>query len=1162
MKNRWTRIASALAAVIFLTSVNGCGSGLLTVAADTITTPMAINAIRPSTSTVIKRVGGTVEVTANVGQAVQTTLQAIGGTVTSQWLILSGSLPTGLSASSDGTVSGVPTNVGIWNFTVGASRTQEGTTPPANQKVAFTVLPAALSISTTSLSAGQVGVAYTTNLQVSGGTPGYTWSVSSGTLPAGLSLSKSGTITGTPTAAGTFNFAAAVYDAGAPTQRQTKTFAILIKAAPLSVSSTSLAAAQSGTAYSVALAANGGTPAYAWTIASGTLPAGLTLSASGIISGTPTAPGTTNFTVAVGDSGAPAQRQTAALSLTVASAYFDVTTASLPNGQIGAPYTAPLQATGGVPPYVWTMGYGSLPAGLSLNGSGSITGTPTVAGTSTFYVAVRDSGTPEQFRLKPLTIVVGASPLAITSTGLSNAQTGASYSAQLNATGGTPGYTWSIATGSLPAGLTLSASGMLSGTPGAAGSFNFTVAVADSGSPVQQQTAPMTMTVTRSALNLSSVSLAGGQVGAGYSAGFSASGGTLSYTWSIRSGSLPAGLTLAATTGIVSGTPTTAGTSAFTIAVTDSSTPAQVQSAATSLTITQTPQSSASGTTWYIRPDGGTRYSANNTNGQCNGKSDSAYPGTGTNQACAFKDVRSFWTDGSYCVDNSPTSSCWKWIGSGGDTYLIRGSIDTGVTYRIGQDGPNNGDSVGLHGNPYGSGAPLPPAGTASAHTRILGENYGSCTSQSARTQLHGGFGTSSVLNLAGASYVDVQCLDITDFSSCGRAAQSNGCHTAYPLDDYANTGISLSNQTTHTTLTDIRIHGMANSGMIGPTGDGVVMTDIAIIANAAAGWNADAGDGQTGNGSLLVQNFNISWNGCAEEYPIVDALPYQDCTDDQSGGGYGDGFGTATVPSVPGWQAHFDQGVASYNTQDGLDALHLTGAGSSMTITRVLAYGNMGQQIKVGGASGTAMNNVIFTNCNALRQSIPGTPAGYNSRLSDFCRAADEGILFTVGRGSTGHFDFNTVYSASATGIDIQCDQSAGACDSTALMDYRDNIFVGFVNDTVSGYPAGRGSGNYSNPIYLASFNPFTNPGSVFSNNVTYHPKTNWSCPATGFNESSGLCLDPLLTDESWHLYGFGNVTPLLNNAVRGAGAAVPGAVTDYTGATRNAVPTVGAYE
>ena len=131
----------------------------------------------------------------------------------------------------------------------------------------------------------------------------------------------------------------------------------------------------------------------------------------------------------------------------------------------------------------------------------------------------------------------------------------------------------------------------------------------------------------------------------------------------------------------------------------------------------------------------------------------------------------------------------------------------------------------------------------------------------------------------------------------------------------------------------------------------------------------------KTGTGSLLVQNYEILWNGCREEFPIVDALPYHNCRD-QNSGGYGDGFGTATVPSpAPGWQAHFDQGTVAYNTQDGLDALHLIGNGSSMTVTRTLAYGNMGQQVKVGGAAGTLEDSVVVGNCDAMSNPIAGTP-------------------------------------------------------------------------------------------------------------------------------------------------------------------------------------------
>jgi hypothetical protein len=528
------------------------------------------------------------------------------------------------------------------------------------------------------------------------------------------------------------------------------------------------------------------------------------------------------------------------------------------------------------------------------------------------------------------------------------------------------------------------------------------------------------------------------------------------------------------------------------------------------------------GETWYIRPHGGSRYTASSHKGDCDGKADADYPGHGSNQHCAFKDVRDLWTDGTYCT--SAGAACWKWVGQGGDTYIIRGSIADKVSYRIGQSGPNSKDYYGLAGDPYSAGAPPPPSGTANAHTKILGGNYESCKAETARTQLHGGYGVWAVINMAGVSYVDIACLDITDFSSCGRSAQKNGCNTNFPLSDYAGSGINWSNTSTHDTVTDVRVHGLASLGMSGPTGDGVVMKDIAIIGNAGAGWNADGGDGKTGVGTLLIQDFEISWNGCAEQYPIVDKLPYQDCTDDNVGG-YGDGFGTATVAGpAPGWQAHFDHGVASYNTQDGLDALHLRGPGSSMTITRVLAYSNMGQQIKIGGSAGTATHNVIFTNCNAMRQNIPGTPAGYNKRLSDFCRAADAGIVMTVGDNATTVFSDNIVYSASSTAIEVDVD---GTCQTaTCVIKQQRNVFVGFKNNAANGYPNG-GTGELSNPMYVDSpaVRAYKNPASTFDHNTTFHAKAAWSCPAAFLRESNAVCSDPHLGDVAWPVYGYVDV-------------------------------------
>jgi hypothetical protein len=534
------------------------------------------------------------------------------------------------------------------------------------------------------------------------------------------------------------------------------------------------------------------------------------------------------------------------------------------------------------------------------------------------------------------------------------------------------------------------------------------------------------------------------------------------------------------------------------------------------------------GETWYVRPDGGTRFTPGRVSAglsaQCDGRHDAPYPGSGKNQPCAFNDVRFLWGEATYGKNLS-------WVGKGGDTYIIRGSIGAGVTWRIGWPNAStgldqkSGNYWGIPGDPYGSGMPVPPSGTTSQHTRILGENYASCHTPAARTQLHGGYGVGSVLRMNGASYVDLACLDITDFSSCGRSGQAHACNTnPGTLDDYASSGISWSNASTHDTLTDVSVHGTAGSGMVGPTGDGTVFSYLSIIGNAAAGWNADAGDGTTGTGSLHVDNFNISWNGCSEQYPIVNALPYQDCTDDNAGG-YGDGFGTATIPSNPGWVVVFDHGIASYNTQDGLDALHLIGAGSSMTVSQTVAFGNMGQQIKVGGSQGILRHNIVYSNCNALRENIPGTPSGYNSHLSDFCRAADTGVFITVNDGSTTIYEDNTMYSASATGLQVGVYTSCTT--PTCRIQQRRNIFLGFPKNKADGYPT-QDTGEYPNPVYTEGASmAYTNPGSSFDGNITYHARSNWPCPNRHLHETNAKCGDPHLADETWHVYGYGDTTP-----------------------------------
>jgi hypothetical protein len=208
----------------------------------------------------------------------------------------------------------------------------------------------------------------------------------------------------------------------------------------------------------------------------------------------------------------------------------------------------------------------------------------------------------------------------------------------------------------------------------------------------------------------------------------------------------------------------------------------------------------------------------------------------------------------------------------------------------------------------------------------------------------------------------------------------------------------------------------------------------------------------------------------------------------------------------------HFDHGVVKYNTQDGLDALHIGGKGSSMTATRILAFGNMGQQIKVGGATATITDSHIVGNCRAMSHAIPGTPLGYNAHLGLFCRAGDTAILIDVPDAQPAVFQRNVLYSDNLVGLEIEYPREPS---TSASIRYDDNIFIGFKNSR----------GEYPSPIFSSTdLKMFTNRGSSFSHNITYRPKSNWKCPATWLHEIDGSCSDPHLKDETWHPYDYGD--------------------------------------
>ena len=264
-----------------------------------------------------------------------------------------------------------------------------------------------------------------------------------------------------------------------------------------------------------------------------------------------------------------------------ASGPLTITAATLPTGTVGTTYSYSLPATGGIPPYVWSINSGTLPAGLKLSTRGTISGTPVAAGTVNFTVSLIDSEAVPASTTANFSIAI-QSELAVTSISPPAGTVGVNYSTTLAAAGGVTPYTWTLASGNLPPGLSLNSAGVISGKPTASGASIFTVQVADSGG-TNQQTAVAQLTIAINVIAITTTTLPNATVNTPYSAPLAAIGGVTPYSWTI-SGTLPSGLTLNSA-GVISGTPTSTGSATFTVHVADSETPPATSSAQLTLTV-------------------------------------------------------------------------------------------------------------------------------------------------------------------------------------------------------------------------------------------------------------------------------------------------------------------------------------------------------------------------------------------------------------------------------------------------------------------------------------------------------------------------------------------------------------------------------------------------
>lgn len=409
-----------------------------------------------------------------------------------------------------------------------------------------------------------------------------------------------------------------------------------------------------------------------------------------------------------------------------------------------------------------------------------------------------------------------------------------------------------------------------------------------------------------------------------------------------------------------------------------------------------------SGAVYYIRADGGSAE-------QCTGLADAPYAGSGLTQPCAWDHpFRALPPGGAPRI-------------AGGDTLIIAAG-----EYAMGFGAP--GAETCDEGGSFDCHMPPIPGGPNIDHpTRILGVGWDSGCS--APPQLWGTGRPWFILNLTGSSHVEVTCLEITDHSACveGHTGDLACERDTPPYGDWAAYGLHAQDST-NVYLHDLNIHGLAAGGIhAGRLADWTV-ENVRLVGNGSVGWDGDLWDdgSDVNSGTLHFRHFVVAWNGCGETYPQGEPTG---CWG-QEAGGYGDGVGTGET----GGDWVFEDSAFLHNTSDGLDLLYHT-LGGRITLERVRAEGNAGNQVKLTGAA-TITNSVLVGNC-AFFENQPFT------YWVDHCRALGNTAAFAFTGGEQAIIVNSTIYGQ-GDGLVEGGAREGYQCSGAETITARNTIFLG----------------------------------------------------------------------------------------------------------------------